>query len=134
MIKKIIRWVISNCLALVLTSYLIEGFNLELNPITILSASLILMLVQLIVRPVIRLISFPLNVVTLGFFEFIVNLLLLYLVVFLIDGLTIEPGYINLGYFGVIMKEIPLPSKFTVLVASATSISIINWLLRLVIF
>ncbi len=118
---------------MIFTSFIIDGFDLTLDTVTILSASVVLMLVQFILKPVIKLISFPINAVTLGFFEFLINSILLYLTAFLINGLEIEAGTLDFGYLGIVMQQIEL-SKLGVLIASATSISIINWLLRVVLF
>ncbi|MDQ5981574.1 MAG: hypothetical protein QG570_323 [Patescibacteria group bacterium] len=133
MIKKIFRSVASYAIAMIFTSFIIDGFDLSFDTVTILSASVVLMLVQFILKPVIKLISFPINAVTLGFFEFLINSILLYLTAFLINGLEIEAGTLDFGYFGIVMQQIEL-SKLGVLIASATSISIINWLLRVVLF
>ena len=132
--KKLLRAFVSNIVGLILSTYYISGFKFEITDYeTLLLAAGILVIVHILVKPIIKLISFPINVITLGFFEFIINALLLYLVILLVDGIHVSSGVIDFGVFGLFIDQIQL-SKFGTVIASATTISIINWLLKLLIF
>lgn len=132
-IKKIARSIVSNAVALVLTSLLIPSFIVQFDTNTIAMGATILMLVTFFVKPLIKAISFPINVVTLGFFELLINTVLLYLVIFLVQGIDVTSGVLNFGYFGFIIQEIKL-SGFGAIFASSISISIINWLIKFLLY
>ncbi|MCL6561777.1 MAG: phage holin family protein [Firmicutes bacterium] len=59
---------------------------------TVLWAAVILGLVNLVVRPVVRLLALPLNLLTLGLFGWVINGLMLKLVSLLVPGFVV-PGF-----------------------------------------
>lgn len=77
-----------NTLALLLISRLIPGF-LVTSLFSALVASLLLGLVNAVVRPIILLLTLPINLITLGLFTFVVNALMLLLVSNVVKGFTI---------------------------------------------
>ncbi|MDQ3008680.1 MAG: phage holin family protein [bacterium] len=88
--------------------------------LTLLLAGIILTLVQIFVKPVLSILFLPMTVVTFGFFSVVIQVALLWLVVFLVPGFHINPLIIvgvQLGYF------------FT-LALVASIISLINGLVR----
>ncbi len=87
----IIRW-FANALALMLVAYLYSG--VVLNGISgALIAALALGLVNAIVRPVLIFLTFPVTIVTLGLFIFVINGLLFWLVAEIVPGFTVT-GFI----------------------------------------
>lgn len=132
--KKLLRSFVSNIVGLIVASFIATGFKLDITDYqTLMTAAGILVLVNILVKPLIRLVSFPINVITLGFFEFVINALMLYLVILLVDNIIVTNGILQFGYFGIFINEIAV-SKFGTVLASATIISIINWLLKILIF
>lgn len=69
---------------------------------TLLAASVVIMLLQKIVKPILSLLLLPINIVTLGLFSSILNVLILWSVTAIVPGFHIEPmtimGY-ELNYF-----------------------------------
>lgn len=83
----ILRWIV-NALALLLVAYIVPGFVLTgLYPALI--AALILGLANAIVRPVLLLLTLPINILTLGLFTFVVNAVLLWFVATIVKGFEI---------------------------------------------
>lgn len=83
----LVRWIL-NVVVIIVTAYLIEGFD-----VTILGAivgSILLGLVNATIRPVILLVTLPLTIITLGLFTLVVNGLMLWLVSSVIKGFTVE--------------------------------------------
>lgn len=83
----LVRWIL-NVIVIIVTAYLIEGFD-----VTILGAivgSILLGLVNATIRPVILLVTLPLTILTLGLFTLVVNGLMLWLVSSVIKGFTVE--------------------------------------------
>ena len=77
--KKFLHsWVI-NTLAVLLAVYLVRGIDYK-GPIDLIVASLLLGILNAVVRPVLLLLSLPVLLVTLGLFTLVINAGLLYLV------------------------------------------------------
>jgi putative membrane protein len=74
----LIRWLI-NAVALYLTALIVPGVRVP-NFGAAVVAALVLGVVNAVLRPVILLLTLPLNILTLGLFTFVVNALMLYLV------------------------------------------------------
>jgi len=63
-------------------------------------AGLILGLLNLLVRPIIKLFSLPINILTLGFFNIVINAGILWLTDLMIGGLRVE------GFWGYVWSSI----------------------------
>ncbi len=84
----LIRWAVS-ALALWVARALVPGIRIE-GAATIWIAALLLGFVNAIVRPLLVFFTFPLTVLTLGLFLFVVNAAMLGLVAALLDRMTIS--------------------------------------------
>jgi putative membrane protein len=69
----------NNAVGVVVASYLVHGIGWD-KPLDLVVAAFLLGILYTFVRPVIRLFSFPLVILTLGLFSFVINALLLYFV------------------------------------------------------
>jgi putative membrane protein len=77
--KLLIRWFITS-ISLVVAAWLVPGIRVEREAWTIFAAmALILGLVNSVVRPLLKLLSCPLILLTLGFFVFVINGITLWL-------------------------------------------------------
>jgi len=74
----LIRWRI-NAVALYLTTLIVPGVRVP-NFGSAVLAALVLGIVNAVIRPVVLLLTLPLNILTLGLFTFVVNALMLYIV------------------------------------------------------
>lgn len=108
----VIRWVV-NAAALYVTAEVIEGVE-AVGAEAILVAAALLGIVNAFVRPILILLTLPLNILTLGLFTFVINGLLLWLVSQAVAGFTV------IGF---------LPAFMGALVLSVVS-ALINWLVR----
>lgn len=84
----LISWLL-NALALVITAYLPTGIHVA-NYSTALFAAIIIGLLNVFIRPILLLLTAPLNLLTLGLFTFVVNAIVLWVAALLIPGLTID--------------------------------------------
>ena len=80
--KFFLSWAI-NTLAVLIAVYIVSGIKYQ-KPLDLLVASLVLGIINAIVRPFILVLAFPLLLVTLGFFLLVINALVLYFVGFLL--------------------------------------------------
>ena len=85
----VLRWIL-NILAIVITASLLGGF--EVTPWGAIIGSVFLGVVNAIIRPVLIILTLPLNIITLGLFTFVINGLMLWLTSASIQGFDLD-GY-----------------------------------------
>lgn len=72
------------------------------NITTLLAASVVIMMLQKIVKPILTILLLPINIVTMGFFSSVINVFILWLATAIVPGFHIDPmtimGY-ELNYF-----------------------------------
>lgn len=81
------RWIL-NAAALYCTAYVMDGITLTGVPAALVAA-LVWGLVNTVIRPLINLITLPINILTVGLFTFIVNGFLLWLVADVVNGFEV---------------------------------------------
>lgn len=84
----ILRW-IANAIGLVVVAAVLPGIELH-GAVAVIIAALVLGVVNAIIRPILLLISLPLNIVTLGLFTFVVNALMLELTASVVPGFQVH--------------------------------------------
>ena len=105
---SIIHWIVS-AVAILIAAYLIPGVEVTLLGAIVLAV--VLALINVFIKPIVSLLTLPLNIVTLGLFSLVVNALLVLL------AAMIVPGFSVVGFW---------PAFFFAIV-----ISLINWLFGL---
>ena len=83
----LVNWLIS-AIAIIITAYLLPGVILA-GFWTALIVALILGLINAFIKPVILMLTLPINLLTLGLFTFIINALIILLVSFLVSGFAV---------------------------------------------
>lgn len=83
----ILRWII-NALALLLVANIVPGFTVN-SFFAALVAALILGLVNATIRPLLLLLTLPINILTLGLFTLVINALMILLVSSITKGFTV---------------------------------------------
>jgi len=87
---RFIVQILINALALFVADYLLQDFIFEGDILTLVIAGLILGLINFFVKPILKLISAPLILLSLGLFSLVINMALLWLLEYLIPELTIN--------------------------------------------
>ncbi|MBI5604868.1 MAG: phage holin family protein [Deltaproteobacteria bacterium] len=108
----LIKWLI-NALALYITTYLVRGIAVS-GSWSLLVAAALLGILNAVIRPILIILTLPINILTLGLFTLIINGMMLYTVSLLIKGFIIE------GFW---------PAVIGALIISLVS-WIINWLIH----
>ena len=94
---------IVNALALVVAGLLVPYFHLNLKIdntlIYLIALALIFGLINTFIRPIAKLISLPINLITLGLFGFVINGLMLILLAWVMGQLQSNPYVLRLGSF-----------------------------------
>ena len=88
MIRFIVQ-ILVNALAIFLADYLVSGIVFQGDILTLIIAGLLLGLINFIIRPILKLISAPLIILSLGLFTIVINMGLLWLLENFIPELTI---------------------------------------------
>jgi putative membrane protein len=112
----LLTW-LGTAVALLITSRIVDGFIVN-NFVVALIAAVIIGLVNAFIRPILRLLTFPITLLTFGLFTLVINALTLWL------ASVLTPGY------GFEIKGF-LPALLGSIVLAIVS-SIINYFLRVV--
>ncbi len=83
----ILRWIL-NILAIILTATLLSGF--EVNIWGAIVGSVFLGVINAVIRPLIIILTLPLNILSLGLFTFVINGFMLYLTSATVKGFDIN--------------------------------------------
>lgn len=81
--------IIINTIAVLVTSYILPGIHLK-NFWTGLIVAIVLGIVNAILRPIIFILTLPINILTLGLFSFVIMGLLVYLVSAIVPGFKVD--------------------------------------------
>ena len=103
----LIRWLLLT-ISIILTSYLVDGIYVA-SFFSALFAALVLGILNALFRPVLIVITLPINILTLGLFTFLINALLLKMV----SGVV--PGFYVYGFWSAVFGSL--------------IISLVSWLL-----
>lgn len=103
--KILIHWLILT-LAVLAVPYLIDGIHVSTIGVAVIVGA-VLAVINLIVKPIINILTLPINILTLGLFSLVVNAVLFYFVGKVVNGFMID--------------------SFTAAFWGALIISIINW-------
>ncbi|MCX7816266.1 MAG: phage holin family protein [Syntrophales bacterium] len=106
-----IRWLILT-IAIVISSYFIEGVRVQ-GFLSAFSAAAVLGVMNVFLRPILLLVTLPINVLTLGVFTFLINALLLKMTAAVIPGFDVE------GFWSAVL--------------GAMVVSLVSWLLNFTI-
>lgn len=90
---KLILRIIINAVAIWVTSLLLSGLVFSGSIINLIIIGIVFGLINALIRPLVKLVSLPINVATLGLFTLVINTLMLMLVVWLSGSLSLEGGF-----------------------------------------
>lgn len=78
-----------NAIALIITAYIVPGVHVA-DFKSALFAAIILGILNTIIKPILVMLTFPINVLTLGLFTFVINAIVLRLTEVFVPGLSID--------------------------------------------
>jgi len=87
MVGFFIRWILSIG-GIIITTYIVDGFEVTIAGAII--GSIVLGILNAVVRPIILLLTLPINVLTLGLFTLVINGFILWLVGVVVRGFEIQ--------------------------------------------
>ncbi len=87
MLKQIIKLFL-DALALILVSYILPSLQIS-DYVTALIAVLVIALVNMFIKPIVHILTLPINIVTLGLFTLLINAAMFALAAYFVDGFEI---------------------------------------------
>jgi len=132
-IKKYLRLFLINLVSLWLISQALAGVSFGNKIETLVYAALALTLINLVVKPLIKVLLLPINLLTLGAFRWLVNVIALYLVTLIIPQFKVAsfvfPGF---SYQGFVIPSFYLGTFWVFVIASFLISLITSFLLWLI--
>ncbi len=126
--RSIIKSVCLNALSIYLLSLVFTGLKFS-SPLVLFEAAFILGFLNTFVKPILSLLTLPINLVTFGFFSFILNLFIIFLVTKIVPGFNVS-GFMLTGlpYLGTITLD-ALGAYFLV----SVGLNFVNGILRVLL-
>lgn len=132
--KVFLRHVLINLLVIYLVDVFYPGFSISHDPKTLFSAAIIWLLLNKIVKPIIKILLLPINLITLNLFAWVISMITLFLLQLLVGNIQISdyqfPGVV---YEGFVIPPAHLNTFISYLITS-TALNLchssILWLIR----
>lgn len=132
--KSFLRHIFVNFVTIYLLGSTFPGLQVELNSKTLVTASIIWFLLNKIVKPIIKLLLLPINLITLNLFSWLVGLITLFLLQVFADGITVSSFQFNgFNFYGFIVPSLFINLFFSYIITSVLLNSVhasIFWLFR----
>lgn len=131
--KTILRRIAAYTLVLFFITYIVPGFKVSGGIFTLLVGGVGLTLMFVVLKPILKIISFPINILTMGLSSVLTNALILYLLIIFVTGISLSPFiYKSYNFFGFITPRISFNLFFAYLYSSfviSVIDSVISWLI-----
>lgn len=85
--RLFIQWAIS-AIAIGIAAYVLPGVTVTISGAVILAV--VLAALNLLIRPVLFILTLPITILTLGLFSLVINALLILLAAFIVDGFSVD--------------------------------------------
>jgi len=133
-VKSILRKIIFYSVALFITAQILTGIKVNGGLVEYILAGVVLSVLFILVKPILSIITLPLNIITLGFFSFIINAIILYLLTIIVPNVSIS-AFIFSGYsfFGFVIPKFSVNIFFAFIFASifiSFIVGFLKWLME----
>lgn len=130
--KPLLRTTLFNAFSIFFISQILPGVQVSGGFFTFIFGGFALTLLFILLKPILKLLTLPLNILTLGMFSFLTNVIIFYALTVLVSGITITSfTFSGYEYAGFIVPKIYFNTLFAfILVAFLQSIIVtfISWL------
>ena len=92
MTKLLIKWV-AFAFVVMFVAWLIPGVEVE-NFLTAMIATVVIVFVNAFIKPVLKLLTLPINILSLGLFTLVINALLFMFVAYVVPGVSVD-GFLS---------------------------------------
>lgn len=130
--KGLLRLFLFYTISLFISTQLLSGFKLTGNVQTYIVTGIILTIMMLLLKPILKLLSMPLNLITFGLASFLINAVILFLLTVFVPQVTISPFTLpGISFLGFVIPPIGLNKWFAYIIASVVLsgvYSLLTWL------
>lgn len=130
--KSLLRTTLINAFALLVLTQLLPGVKVAGGLTTFIVGGAVLSVVYKILKPILGIVSLPLNIMTLGATSFLINILLFYIATSLIPEISITEFTLNgFSFAGFIVPTLHFNTFFAYAAAAfvqSVVVSFISWL------
>ena len=132
--RAIIRNIVFHAVSLFILAQFFSGVKITGGFLTFLFGGAVLSIMLIVVKPILNIISLPLNILTLGLFSFFSNIIILLLLTMFVPQIKIEPFLFHgFSYAGFIIPSFHF-NQIEAFVVSGFALSAIitflTWLIR----
>lgn len=132
--KAIARNISIYSFSLFLLTQVLSGVKVSGGVATYIIGGAALSIMFVIIKPILSIITLPLNIVTLGTFSFLINAIILYLLTVLVSGISISP-FVFKGFSlaGFVVPSVTLNTFFAFVVVSfflSIIVGFLTWLIK----
>lgn len=132
------RWILRQFLfhfvALWGTAYLVPGFSIGNLPENIALATVTLSVINVFIKPIVKLFFLPLNIITLNLFSVVINVGVVFALTKLVSTVTISAWKFNgVTLNGFVVPPIQFSHFYTYIVVAfllTTIVTFLNWLVK----
>lgn len=132
--RAFLKNILFNAFSIFLISQILPGVKVFGGLPTFLFAGFALTLLFLLLRPVLNILAMPLNLVTLGMFSFLTNVIIFYLLTVLVIGVSITAfTFPGVNYAGFAIPSIHFNTLFAFIIVSflqSLTFSFLTWLTK----
>lgn len=132
--KAIVRNIAVYGFGLFFLTQILSGVKISGGLITYIVGGAVLSLMFIIIKPILSIITLPLNIITLGTFSFLINAIILYLLTILVPSISIKPFvFRGFTFFGFVIPSFFLNTFFAFIVASlflSVFVGFLTWLIK----
>ncbi len=93
--KKILRYIILFAFSLITANQIWQNLSFQQIPSTIIKVAIVLAIFEIILKPIVKILLIPINILTLGLFRIVIDTLGLYLAVFFLSDFQVGNIYIS---------------------------------------
>lgn len=93
--KKLLKYILLFTFSILTANQIWQNLSFQNVPWTIIEVAVILTIFELLLKPIIKILLIPINILTLGLFRIVINTLGLYLAVFFISTFQVGNIYIS---------------------------------------
>jgi len=133
-VKRIFKSVLINSIAFYFASALVKGLQFSGGFATILISGLAFAIINALVKPIVSLFLLPFNLVTLGLFSWVINVIMLYILTVAIPDIKmISWQFTGFSSQGFVVPQMYFSSLQTLIIASfiiSFITGIINWVIK----
>lgn len=119
--KKILKLTLLFTFSLITVNQIWHNLEFSFIPWTIIKTAFILTLFELLLKPILKVILFPINLLTLGLFRIVIDTLGLYLAAFIFSDFYVKNIHLTATYFmGLNIPELNFNDFMAFIVSSLT--------------